>query len=46
MATSNYQAGQTFNRHFTVGLGVDGVFNLFTVAQTELVIDVTGFFAP
>ncbi len=46
VAASNYNAGAVFNRHFTVGLGVDGVFNIFTAAQTELVLDVTGFFAP
>ena len=46
VAASNYQAGQIFNRHCTVGLGVDGMFNIFTTAQTELVIDVSGFFAP
>ena len=46
VAASNYNAGAVFNRHFTVGLGVDGVFNIFTAAQTELVLDVSGYYAP
>ncbi len=45
-ANSNYQTGQVFNRHLTVGLGVDGAFKIFTSAATELVIDVSGYFAP
>ena len=47
VATSNFTANQVFNRHFTVGLGnADGAFKIFTTAQTELVVDVTGYFAP
>lgn len=46
VANSNYLAGQVFNRHFTVGLGADGAFKIFTLATTELVIDVSGYFAP
>ena len=47
VATSNFAAGQVFNRHFTVGLGAsDGAFKIFTQFQTDLVIDVSGFFAP
>lgn len=45
-ANSNYQAGSVFNRHFTVGLGGDGAFKIFTSAVTDLVIDVSGYFAP
>ena len=45
-ANSNYQSGSVFNRHITVGLGGDGAFKIFTSAATELVIDVSGFFAP
>ncbi len=45
-ATSNYQAGTVFNRHFTVGLGGDGAFKIFTSATTNLVVDVSGYFAP
>ncbi|MFN0112306.1 MAG: beta strand repeat-containing protein [Blastocatellia bacterium] len=46
VATSNFQTGQVFNRHFTVGLGADGAFKIFTSTTTDLVIDVSGFFAP
>ena len=47
VATSNFTAGQVLNRHFTVGLGAgDGAFNIFTQFQTDLVIDVSGYFAP
>ncbi|MGH9798934.1 MAG: hypothetical protein ACRD82_01080, partial [Blastocatellia bacterium] len=46
-AASNYTAGKTFNRHFIVGLGAaDGAFNMFSLATTHLVIDVSGYFAP
>jgi hypothetical protein len=47
VATSNFNPGQIFNRHFTVGLGTgDGAFKIFTQFQTDLVIDVSGYFAP
>ncbi len=47
IATSNFSAGQIFNRHFTAGLGMsDGAFKIFTQFRTDLVIDVSGFFAP
>lgn len=46
VANSNYAAGQIFNRHFTVGLGGDGAFKIFTLSTTNLVIDVSGYFAP
>jgi hypothetical protein len=47
VATSNFTAGQVFNRHFTAGLGAgDGAFNIFTFQQTDLVIDLSGYFAP
>lgn len=47
VATSNFNAGAVFNRHFTVGLAnVDGAFKIFTSASTDLVIDVSGYFAP
>jgi hypothetical protein len=46
VATSNWVAGQVFNRHFTVGLGTDGAFKLFALSTTELVLDLTGYFAP
>ncbi|HMV48228.1 MAG TPA: BACON domain-containing protein [Blastocatellia bacterium] len=50
VATSNFTVGQIFNRHFTVGLGATGpnagAFKIFPRFQTDLVIDVSGFFAP
>jgi hypothetical protein len=47
VATSNFTAGQIINRHFIVGLGAsDGAFKIFTFPQTELVVDVSGYFAP
>ncbi|MEK7829716.1 MAG: hypothetical protein AAB401_01445, partial [Acidobacteriota bacterium] len=46
IATSNYLAGQIFNRHFTVALGTDGAFKMYTSSGTDLVIDVSGYFAP
>jgi hypothetical protein len=47
IATSNYAAGQIWNRHFTVGLGpADGAFKIFPAATTDLVVDVAGYFAP
>jgi len=46
-AASNFTPGQTFNRHFIVGLGAaDGAFNIFPSTPTHLVIDVSGYFAP
>ncbi|MGH9801121.1 MAG: hypothetical protein ACRD82_12220, partial [Blastocatellia bacterium] len=45
-ATSNYLAGKVFNRHYTVGLGADGAFKLYALTPTNLVIDVSGSFAP
>ncbi|MGH9798785.1 MAG: hypothetical protein ACRD82_00325 [Blastocatellia bacterium] len=46
VATSNYQMGQVFNRHFTVGLGADGAFKRFSSRTTDMVIDLSGYFAP
>ena len=47
VASSNFRVGQIFNRHFTVGLGqADGAFKLFSFLTTDLVIDVSGYFAP
>ena len=45
VATSNYRAGQVFNRHFTVVLGGDNAFNRFASTTTDLVIDLVGYFA-
>ncbi len=45
-ATSNFAAGVNFNRHYTVGLGADGAFNIYALTSTHLVVDVSGSFAP
>ncbi|MBS1791793.1 MAG: putative Ig domain-containing protein [Acidobacteria bacterium] len=46
IATSNYRTGIVFNRHFTVGLGADGAFKRYAASTTDLVIDLSGYFAP
>ncbi len=46
VATSNFITGQTANRHFIVGLGPDGAFKLYASGTTDLVIDLSGYFAP
>ena len=46
VATSNYRSGTVFNRHFTLGLGTDGAFKRFASSTTDLVIDLSGYFAP
>jgi RHS repeat-associated protein len=47
IATSNYNAGQIFNRHFITGLGnADGAFKLFSQFTTDLVVDLSGYFTP
>ena len=52
VATSNFLGGQIYNRHFIVGLdSIGGRFNIFfemgsAQFTTDLVIDVSGYFAP
>ncbi|MBP6820062.1 MAG: putative Ig domain-containing protein [Acidobacteria bacterium] len=46
VSSSNWVANQVFNRYFTVGLGSDGKFKMYASAGTDLVIDVSGYFAP
>jgi hypothetical protein len=49
VATSNYPAPATFgyNRHYFVGLSpVDGTFKILTQFTTDLIVDVSGYFAP
>ena len=46
-SNSNYQAGQTLNNVFTVGLGAaDGAFKIYSVQTTDVIVDITGYFAP
>jgi len=43
----NYAAGDIINAAFIVGLRAsDGAFSIYTSATTNLVIDVSGYFAP
>ena len=46
VATSNYQPGRVFNRHFTVGLGTDNAFKRYAASTSDVIIDISGFFAP
>lgn len=47
VAMSNYKTGDVGNRHFIAGLGnADGAFKIYTHATTDLVIDLSGYFAP
>jgi hypothetical protein len=49
VATSNFPAPVIFgyNRHFIVGLGnTDGAFKMFAQFQTDLIVDISGYFAP
>ncbi|MBS1787203.1 MAG: M36 family metallopeptidase [Acidobacteria bacterium] len=45
-ATSNFQSGRNFNRYFSVGLGTDGAFKMYASQTTNIVVDVSGYFAP
>ncbi len=40
------RAGQTISNLVTVQLGTDGAVNLFAIAATDLVADVSGYFTP
>ncbi|HEX9003298.1 MAG TPA: choice-of-anchor Q domain-containing protein [Blastocatellia bacterium] len=46
VANSNFNAGEVTNNFFTVGLGADGAFKIFTSASTQVIIDLTGYYAP
>ena len=46
VASSNYLAGQIMNGPFTVGLSSGGAFRLYPTTQTDLVIDVSGYYSP
>src|SRR5262249_32674021 len=42
----NYVTGQTVPNAFTVGLGGDGQFRIYSSAGTHFIVDLTGYFAP
>jgi len=50
VANSNFTAGEVTNNFFTVGLGATGpdagAFKIFTSAATQVIIDLTGYYAP
>ncbi|MGH9799819.1 MAG: Ig domain-containing protein, partial [Blastocatellia bacterium] len=46
-ANSNFAANQVLNNVFTVGLGAaDGAFKIFVTSNTDVVVDITGYYAP
>ncbi|MFN0109640.1 MAG: FG-GAP-like repeat-containing protein [Blastocatellia bacterium] len=45
IASGNYLTNQVLNSPFTVGLSPSGQFKVYTVAQTDLVIDVLGYYS-
>src|SRR5207244_4390596 len=46
VASTNYGVNEIINNVFTVGLGTDGAFKIFANNTTDVVVDVTGFYAP
>ena len=46
-ANSNFAANQILNSLFTVRLGAsDGAFKIFVSSDTDIVVDITGYYAP
>jgi uncharacterized protein (TIGR03437 family) len=45
-ANMNFAANQNVSNEFTVGLGPDGAFKIFSRASTHFIVDITGYFAP
>jgi CSLREA domain-containing protein len=46
VASTNYGVNEVINNVFTVGLGADGTFKIFANHTTDVVVDVTGYYAP
>jgi hypothetical protein len=46
VASTNYGVNEVVNNVFTVGLGADGAFKIFAFFTTDVVVDVTGYYAP
>lgn len=46
VSTLNYLAGQVVANAFTTALGTDGRIMINSVADTDLALDITGYFAP
>ncbi|MBS1787904.1 MAG: putative Ig domain-containing protein [Acidobacteria bacterium] len=45
-SSGNYRANTVLNSPFMVGLSSTGQFKVYSVAQTDVVIDVSGYFSP
>ena len=45
-SSGNYRATTVLNSPFMVGLSPTGQFKVYSVAQTDVVIDVSGYFSP
>ncbi|MEP7338038.1 MAG: S8 family serine peptidase, partial [Acidobacteriota bacterium] len=41
-----YEPGQILSNNFTVGLSSDGKFNVFAERTIEVVVDISGYYAP
>jgi hypothetical protein len=41
----NYLAGQIIPNAFTVTVGSDGAFNIYSPAQTHFIVDITGYYS-
>ena len=46
VAISNFIPGRVFNRHFIVGMGPDAAFKRYSTSTLDMIIDISGFFAP
>src|SRR5262249_51333147 len=42
----NFIPGQIVPNAFTVGLGSDGAFKIFTTAATDFIVDIAGYYSP
>ncbi|HNG29967.1 MAG TPA: RHS repeat-associated core domain-containing protein [Blastocatellia bacterium] len=45
IASSNYAGSDVINGPFTVRLGADGKFKIYTLATTHLVVDILGYYS-
>jgi hypothetical protein len=42
----NFSSNQIVPNNFTVGLGPDGAFNIYSRASTHFIVDIAGYYAP
>lgn len=42
----NYVTGQIVPNAFTVGLGSNGQFRIYSVTNTDFIVDITGYYSP